>query len=594
DLLNNYKLVNDTDPVGLLLSLFTCIGHFCDQSTVNIRNHITNLNIFLLLIGPSGCGKSKIISPIKKAVIETIKSLGISKDEAGVIDEFTTASLSAKLAKSNAFIITDEAEKPLLSLSFYSPLSEGSASDRISGCKFFGTIPTTKDTMTDHLEIASHLSFVGATTGRLSYRLINYYAQRHQSDDFCIMQCQRRKDSTLNTPQSLDYNDIDDEDNDNEEDLSDVEYESERLNSIKENLPSLTQILIVARLIGKREFVLSRNGTKKFYNKIHQYQELSQREKSDDVNYGSRLGESAEILCKLAGISEIVKIALEILKILQDQNQLKYDDTSFSFIRNATQVIENKYSSQTMVLEIQSSSCHLTGYLFCSHLIKMLFAIYNIEPVLLNDKKTAIETISPFITTTSRAIVHMKSYPSNDILNDPIKRSVVDRIFNDAEMDLQSYMITLSNSIIKQKQVLTMNGKQVLMLPEHQLLYENLKRKYPERNLDDIHASNNIDNVTIANNLRLHSETTSSQSTDNQPRSNQDIAVKVISGKVLSHQNDEQTYTPLNQLLQQLHTNSRIEQSHNMSSSNNNIYISPTDVLLGILEFCKITSKSKQ
>ncbi|CAF4779447.1 unnamed protein product, partial [Rotaria sp. Silwood2] len=54
DLLNNYKLMNDTDPVGLLLSLFTCIGHFCAESTVNIRNHITNLNIFLLLIGPSG------------------------------------------------------------------------------------------------------------------------------------------------------------------------------------------------------------------------------------------------------------------------------------------------------------------------------------------------------------------------------------------------------------------------------------------------------------------------------------------------------------------------------------------------------------
>ena len=85
---------------------------------------------------------------MKKAVIETIKSLGISKDEAEIVDEFTTASLSAKLAKSNVFIITDEAEKPLLSLGFYSPLSEGSASDRISGCKFFGTIPTTKDTMT--------------------------------------------------------------------------------------------------------------------------------------------------------------------------------------------------------------------------------------------------------------------------------------------------------------------------------------------------------------------------------------------------------------------------------------------------------------
>ncbi|CAF4286927.1 unnamed protein product, partial [Rotaria magnacalcarata] len=133
DLLNNYKSINDTDPIGLLLSLFTCIGHFCANSTVNITNHITNLNVFLLLIGPSGCGKSKIISPIKKSVINTIRSLGISKDEAGIVDEFTTASLSTKLAKSNVFIVTDEAEKPLLSMGFYSPLSEGSAADRISG-----------------------------------------------------------------------------------------------------------------------------------------------------------------------------------------------------------------------------------------------------------------------------------------------------------------------------------------------------------------------------------------------------------------------------------------------------------------------------
>ena len=67
---------------------------------------------------------------------------------------------------------------------FYSPLSEGSAADRISGCKFFGTIATSKDTMTYHLVIAAHLSLVGATTGRLWHRLINYYAQDHQSDDF--------------------------------------------------------------------------------------------------------------------------------------------------------------------------------------------------------------------------------------------------------------------------------------------------------------------------------------------------------------------------------------------------------------------------
>ena len=77
----------------------------------------------------------------------------------------------------------------------------------------------------------------------------------------------------------------------------------------------------------------------------------------------------------------------------------------------------------------------------------------------------------------------MKSYPSNDILNDPIKRSVIGRIFTDVKMNLQNYMTILSNSVIKRKQVLTMIGKQILKLPEHQLLYENLKRRYPERNL---------------------------------------------------------------------------------------------------------------
>ncbi len=137
--------------------------------------------LFKILLGS---GKSKIISPIKKSVLSSITALNISKDEAGIVDEFTTASLSAKLSKSNVFIVTDEAEKPLLSMGFYSPLSEGSAGDRISGCKFFTTIPTSKDTMTYHLEITSHLSFVGATTGRLWYRLINYYAQGHQSDGF--------------------------------------------------------------------------------------------------------------------------------------------------------------------------------------------------------------------------------------------------------------------------------------------------------------------------------------------------------------------------------------------------------------------------
>ncbi len=131
-----------------------------------------------------GSGKSKIIAPIKESIIRTIKALGISTDDAGIIDEFTNASLSAKLAKSNVFIVTDEAEKPLLSMGFFSPLSKASAADRIVGCKFFGMIPRSQDTMTYHLENNSHSSFVGATVGRLWYRLISFYSQGHQSDGF--------------------------------------------------------------------------------------------------------------------------------------------------------------------------------------------------------------------------------------------------------------------------------------------------------------------------------------------------------------------------------------------------------------------------
>ena len=53
DLLNSFESTNNTDPVGLLLLLFTCVGHFSGNSRVKITNHIANLNIFLLLIGPS-------------------------------------------------------------------------------------------------------------------------------------------------------------------------------------------------------------------------------------------------------------------------------------------------------------------------------------------------------------------------------------------------------------------------------------------------------------------------------------------------------------------------------------------------------------
>ncbi len=53
-ILNHFEKVNGTDPIGLLLSLFVSVGHFCAESTVKITNHISKLNLFLLLIGPSG------------------------------------------------------------------------------------------------------------------------------------------------------------------------------------------------------------------------------------------------------------------------------------------------------------------------------------------------------------------------------------------------------------------------------------------------------------------------------------------------------------------------------------------------------------
>ncbi|CAF5227850.1 unnamed protein product [Rotaria magnacalcarata] len=54
DVLKNFEKSNGTDPAGLLLSLFTCVGHLAGNSEVTITNHNTNLNIFVLLIGPSG------------------------------------------------------------------------------------------------------------------------------------------------------------------------------------------------------------------------------------------------------------------------------------------------------------------------------------------------------------------------------------------------------------------------------------------------------------------------------------------------------------------------------------------------------------
>jgi hypothetical protein len=78
----------------------------------------------------------------------------------------------------------------------------------------------------------------------------------------------------------------------------------------------------------------------------------------------------------------------------------------------------------------------------------------------------------------------MKSYPSNTILNDATKKNSIDRILNDMNTNLTTYTLSLSNAVIKQKQMLSTDAKQVLMLPEHQFLLEILITKYPERQLN--------------------------------------------------------------------------------------------------------------
>ena len=126
----------------------------------------------------------------------------------------------------------------------------------------------------------------------------------------------KKSESTIPQPQSLDYDDDLDQNDNIEDDISDDEYNTENLNNIKQNQPSLTQILIVCRLLGKREFILSRIGTKKFHDKVRQFQELSEQDNSNDVNYGARMGKSAEILCKLSAIVQVLKISIEILTLV--------------------------------------------------------------------------------------------------------------------------------------------------------------------------------------------------------------------------------------------------------------------------------------
>lgn len=79
---------------------------------------------------------------------------------------------------------------------------------------------------------------------------------------------------------------------------------------------------------------------------------------------------------------------------LQTHNQLHHDDTSLTFIRNATNVIESKFPTSSTVVEIQSSSCHVAGHLVCSNLLKMLFALYNTEQIGININKNKFDSVS--------------------------------------------------------------------------------------------------------------------------------------------------------------------------------------------------------
>lgn len=81
----------------------------------------------------------------------------------------------------------------------------------------------------------------------------------------------------------------------------------------------------------------------------------------------------------------------------------------------------------------------------------------------------------------------MKSFPSCETLNDAQKRNFIERVLVEIKLNLATYMALLCNTIIKEKQILTKAGIEVLMLPEHYQIYEYLKTKYPERNLESMY-----------------------------------------------------------------------------------------------------------
>lgn len=121
----------------------------------------------------------------------------------------------------------------------------------------------------------------------------------------------KKTNVVVDVAQSIDYEN--DEESDQDEDLNDEDIKTENSQESNNFSSNLAQILIIAHIFGKRNYRLKRNGTKKFLNKVRQMQELSQLDKIGDVNYGSRMGKGAEILCKLSALAQILKISQEIL-----------------------------------------------------------------------------------------------------------------------------------------------------------------------------------------------------------------------------------------------------------------------------------------
>lgn len=192
-----------------------------------------------------------------------------------------------------------------------------------------------------------------------------------------------------------------DDDSDREEDLNDIDLMNEKIPKINHVIQRFTQILIIAHMLGKKDFILSRYGTKKFLTKVRQFQELSQLDKMNDIDYSSRMGKCAEILCKLAALAQILNISIKILKsdwndqqdqehrfaimsmilsrIYREQFPTLIDDVGASFIRNVTPIIAMISPIANSHESIQASSCLLAGRLMCNHLIKMLFCLYDTE-----------------------------------------------------------------------------------------------------------------------------------------------------------------------------------------------------------------------